>query len=92
MLSAAYEQAKEADRMKTAFLHNMTDQMLPPIDDIRKDVSIMCQQLNDADQKVFGQLVDDIQQKGKVVTVLLNHLLEVSEKAKNPETAHEETI
>ena len=92
VLSAAYEQAKEADRMKTAFLHNMTDQMLAPIDDIRQDVGILCGQLHDIDQQAVDQVVDDIQQKGKVVTVLLNHLLEVSEKAKNPETAHEETI
>ena len=89
VLSAAYEQAKEADRMKTAFLHNMTDQMLAPIDDIKQDVGILCGQLHDIDQQAVDQVVDDIQQKGKVVTVLLNHLLEVSEKAKNPETAHE---
>lgn len=89
VLSAAYEQAKEADRMKTAFLHNMTDQMLAPIDDIKQDVGILCGQLHDIDQQAVDQVVDDIQQKGKVVTVLLNHLLEVSEKAKNTETAHE---
>ena len=31
-LKAAYEQAQKADRMKTAFLHNMTNQMLGPAD------------------------------------------------------------
>lgn len=89
VLSAAYEQAKEADRMKTAFLHNMTDQMLAPIDDMKKDVAILCDQLTVLEQEEFNSVVDDIQQQGKVVTVLLNNLLKVSQDTPKTETAHE---
>lgn len=89
VLSTAYEQAKEADRMKTAFLHNMTDQMLVPIADMKKDVAILCDQLTVLEQEEFNSVVDDIQQQGKVVTVLLNNLLKVSQDTPKTETAHE---
>lgn len=92
VLSAAYSQAKEADRMKTAFLHNMTDQMLAPIDDIQKDVDIMCRQVRDINQMAFDRVTDDIQVKGKAVTVLLNNLLEASQNPKTTEATHEETV
>ena len=40
-LRIAYEKAQKADRMKTAFLHNMTNQMLEPAEAISKDVEAL---------------------------------------------------
>lgn len=79
-LHIAYKQAKKGDRVKTAFLHNMTDQMLKPAYAIQKDVEA----LNDYDKTTstvsVGQLVDDIQQNGTTITQILNNLINMSEK------------
>ena len=56
----------------------MTDQMLHPVGVIEKDVNVLATQATDAE--TTKQLVEDIQQQGKVVTELLNHLLEVSQE------------
>lgn len=78
VLTKSYDRVKEADRLKTAFLHNMTDQMIHPVGIIEKDVNVLATQATDAE--TTKQLVEDIQQQGKVVTELLNHLLEVSQE------------
>ena len=43
VLREAYERSKEADKMKTDFLHNMSDQMLAPISAINMDVGALQQ-------------------------------------------------
>lgn len=80
VLSQAYEQAKEADRMKTAFLHNMSNQMSPPVSVITKDVTTLSQHCHTIGKADASRLVDEIQQQGKVITDLLNDLLGRSEK------------
>ena len=76
VLRRSYDQAQEADRMKTAFLHHMTDQMMPPVNDISMDVD----NLTGASPEETVRLTEDIQQKGKKVTELLNTLLQKSEE------------
>ena len=77
-LNNAYERAKEADRMKTAFLHNMSDQMIAPVVSIVDDVNLLHEhQLNVAPEKA-GPAVSDIQKQGMRVTELLNDLLTMS--------------
>lgn len=77
-LAAAYEQAKEGDRMKTAFLHNMSDQMLPPVEAMAKDVAALCQGGDSLSAQEVDERVDNIQRQGKLVTKLLNDLLTTS--------------
>ena len=79
VLEEAYEQAKEGDRMKTAFLHNMTNQMTAPVNNICNDVLLLCNQSEETEAEKTASTVSDILQKGKVVTVLLNDLLDVSQ-------------
>ncbi|MBQ8154362.1 MAG: HAMP domain-containing protein [Prevotella sp.] len=76
VLAASYDRAKEAERVKTAFLHNMTDQMIPPVKTIERSVVELFEQQQSREQ--MAQLVGEIQTQGKVVTELLNHLLQVS--------------
>ncbi|MBP3845919.1 MAG: hypothetical protein J6E48_12395, partial [Prevotella sp.] len=78
VLTKSYDRVKETDRLKTAFLHNMTDQMIHPVGVIEKDVNVLATQTTDSE--TTEQLVGEIQQQGKVVTELLNHLLEVSQE------------
>ena len=73
-LSQAYEEAQKADRMKTAFLHNMTNQMIEPSLSIDRDVNSLLEG--------GGNVVDNIQMNGKRITDLLNNLLNMSDEEK----------
>ena len=84
-LNAAYNQAQKADRMKTAFLHNMTNQMIGPAEAIDRDVSALC---NDkVGNQDISQLSDDIQQKGNTIAELLDNLINISADERRKEVA-----
>ena len=76
-LRVAYNEAQKADRMKTAFLHNMTNQMVKPAESINSDVDALC---NDPDAATRSQLADNIQVNGKTITELLNNLIKISDE------------
>lgn len=84
-LNAAYNQAQKADRMKTAFLHNMTNQMIGPAEAIEKDVNALCND-NTGNQNI-NQLSDDIQQNGSTIAELLDNLINISADEKRKEVA-----
>ena len=84
-LRKAYDQAKKADRMKTSFLHNMTNQMMEPAVAIEKDVLQLCSQ-SDRDT---AQLVSDVQKKGKAITELLKNLISMSDDEMRKEADHD---
>ena len=73
-LQKAYSEAKKADRMKTAFLHNMTNQMQEPAEAIDRDVNAMLEGGADT--------ADDIQNNSNRITELLNNLLNMSDEEK----------
>jgi HAMP domain-containing protein len=79
-LQATYEQAQAAERMKTNFLYNMSDQMMEPVDGIRKRVLTISDPSKQLTEEETDQLVDGIQQRGEKVTALLNQLIVESEK------------
>ena len=88
-LRSAYEQAQRANRLKTSFLHNMTDQMLSPANAIYKDVNDLCNPKESEEKEDTKQLADDIQRQGKTIAELLNNLLHVSEEETGKEVDHE---
>lgn len=75
-LQAAYKQARKADRMKTAFLHNMTNQMVAPAETIYKDVH----ELSDGENPDMISLTNDIVIKGNAIANLLDNLIIVSDE------------
>lgn len=79
-LQATYEQAQAAERMKTNFLYNMSDQMMAPVEGIRKRVQTISNTNGKLTEEETTQLVDGIQQRGEKVTALLNQLISESEK------------
>ena len=87
-LKKAYNDIKKADRMKTAFLHNMTNQMINPAAQINKDVSTMCTREESAEQMV--NLAENIQKNGDTITKLLNDLIDMSEEEMRKEDAYED--
>jgi methyl-accepting chemotaxis protein len=86
-LRIAYEKAQKADRMKTAFLHNMTNQMITPAAQIDKDVSTMFASTTSTDS-MLG-LTEDVQKNGEAITKLLNDLINMSEEEMRKEDSYE---
>ena len=84
-LNVAYNQAQKADRMKTAFLHNMTNQMIGPAEAIEKDVNALCS--GNAENQDIVYLSDDIQKNGGAIAELLDNLISVSADEKRKEVA-----
>ena len=79
-LREALIQAQKADRMKTSFLHNMTNQMIIPSETILKDVEKLCDASRENAVKEINQLVVEIQDKGNFIADLLNNLLRLSDE------------
>ena len=86
-LRVAYHQAQAADRLKTSFLHNMTNQMLSPVQLISERVNDLWH-LETMKPEAVDKMADDIQKEGEVITDLLNHLLELSREAMGKEEHH----
>lgn len=79
ILHTAYNEAQEANRLKTSFLHNMTDQMIAPVNSIEKNVQTLRDHMHDIEQEEANRLTDDIQSQGNTITDLLNSLLDISQ-------------
>ena len=79
-LSIAYKQAQKADRIKTAFLHNMTNQMLEPSEAIYKDVDVLCDPDRKTNRQETAKLVNDILQNGNTIADLLKNLINMSDE------------
>ena len=79
-LQQTYEQAQEAERMKTNFLYNMTNEMTTPVNNISHDVKTISIRCNDMEEDETNRLVKDIQRHGDKVTGLLNQLISDSER------------
>ena len=79
VLRAAYDQAKKADRLKTSFLHNMTNQMLAPAKSIDKDVKALSELGKTTTADSISWLVDDIKQNGDTIAELLRNLINMSD-------------
>ena len=80
-LRSVYEQAQKADRMKTSFLHNMTNQMIGPAEAIVRDVAALSDNSQDR-QHDTGRLVGDIHSNGNTITDLLKNLINISDDEK----------
>ena len=88
-LKVAYNEAQKADRIKTAFLHNMTNQMIAPTNAISKDVEILCGTCGKGGRQDITLLADDIQQNGHTITELLKNLINMSDDEIRKEEAYE---
>ena len=89
VLRKAYEKAQEADRMKTSFLHYMTNQMTEPSDAIDKSVSELCNNYNSITLKEANREVDMIQKQSHTIIDVLNHMLYAADNDTGKEVAHE---
>ena len=73
--------------MKTAFLHNMTNQMIAPAEAIEQDITLLCDSSQVKDKETASRLVTSIQQHGDTIAQLLKNLLNISDEEKGKEVA-----
>lgn len=89
VLREAYNRAQEASRMKTAFLHHMTNQMVAPSDAINNSVSNLCNNYQELSLQEADHEVENIQQQSKAIIDLVNTLIRTAENETGKEAAHE---
>ena len=81
-LKMAYEQAREADKMKDAVILNMSDRMEQSVKVIHATVAEFRQHVADMDAEECRHMADKIQQHTEITTELLNNLLDIADKKK----------
>ena len=84
-LSEAHEHIKEADRVKTAFLQNMTDQMDNPVREISFLVSDLKAHYDEMSHEEIVELANQMEAHTDTVTSLLSRMLEVATKGEEKE-------
>ena len=89
VLKKAYEQAVKADRVKTYFLHHMTDQMIGPADKIDKNVTSLCNDYQTISIENADQKVTTIQQQTQAILNLVDSLMYTADNAIRKEDSHE---
>ena len=75
-LQAAYEQAKEADRVKERFLSNMTEQMTRSVGSITTLTETVCNDYKDLSRADMVKLQIQILNDTETVTLLLQKMLD----------------
>ena len=78
-LVKASELAREDDRMKTAVINNMTDQMLNPINAIAEENELIRREYKSLSEDEMAQHVDRMLENTETVTRLLNQILDASD-------------
>ncbi len=78
-LVKASELAREDDRMKTAVINNMTDQMLNPINAIAEENELIRREYKNLSEDEMAQHVDRMLENTETVTRLLNQILDASD-------------
>ena len=77
-LRAAREKVRKADRLKSVFIHNMTDQMVPPVKKIDTLVNTIYKEHTHLTHEEVARMVSEMSEHTKTVTRLLDKTIEVS--------------
>lgn len=78
-LEEAYSKAKQADNMKMAVLHNMTNQMLSPAATIYECVDSLNSHADSLSPKETDRRTELLEQQSEAITELLTNLLNTSQ-------------
>ena len=88
-LQQANKKAQEADSMKTAFLHQMTNQMLVPADTLNNHVATLCNNYHTISQEDAAHEIEVIHKQGKTIIELLSQMIHSANKETGKEDADE---
>ena len=86
----ANEMAKEADRVKTAFINNMTDQMAEPVSIIAAESDLIREGHKHFTAEEMTAHVDKMVENTELITRLLNQLLDASQQGAPSTLSNEE--
>ena len=84
-LRAAHERIEEANKVKSAFLQNMSDQMIEPVNEISRLVTEVREHHTEMRQEQIVQLANEVDAHTQTVTDLLTKMVEVSTKKQEGE-------
>jgi methyl-accepting chemotaxis protein len=88
-LRAAYGRVEESDRLKTSFLHYITNQMAVPAESIDRSVTTLCNNYRDIDKDEINKQVDNIERKSEALVELLNHMAHFTDTETGKEADHD---
>lgn len=77
-LRVAREKVREADRLKSVFVHNMTGQMVQPVTRIHTLVDTISKEHSHLDHEEVAEIVNEMAEHTRSVTQLLDKTIEVS--------------
>lgn len=89
VLNKAYKRSQEADKMKTSFLHFMTNQMTEPSEIIDRSVTNLCNNYSNISLEEVDHEISTIKTQSETIIDLLNHMLQAAESETGKEEAHE---
>jgi methyl-accepting chemotaxis protein len=89
ILRASFGKTEEADRMRTSFLHYMTNQMALPSESIDRSVTTLCNNYQDIAKDEIEKEVTNIERKSETIVELLNHMAHFTEMEDGKEADHE---
>jgi methyl-accepting chemotaxis protein len=89
ILRASFGKTEEADRMRTSFLHYMTNQMALPSESIDRSVTTLCNNYHDITKEEIEKQVTNIERKSETLVELLNHMAHFTEMEEGKEADHE---
>jgi methyl-accepting chemotaxis protein/sigma-B regulation protein RsbU (phosphoserine phosphatase) len=89
-LQKAYGQTKGSDRMKTTFLHYMTNQMTIPSDAIDRSITTLCNNYRDISIQEVEHNVDTILQQSNAIIDVLDRMLHTADNESGKERDNEE--
>ena len=79
-LEVTYKLAKEADRIKDAFIQNMTSTIERPVKDICSIIQHCCDNLSQIDEDHCSRMTAEIKQNANATTQMLDQLINVADK------------
>ena len=83
------EPVPHTDRMKSTFLHYISNQMIVPGDLIDKSVTKLCNNYHNANMKEIEQEIKVIKQQSTEMLKLLGHIIEAVQMESGKEGSHE---
>ena len=91
-LTLARDQAQEADRMKTAFIQNVSHQIRTPLNAVSGFSTILANQIDELADDERQDLARRIEHSAAIITNSLNHLITLSDVDSTNRDSNSETI
>ena len=91
-LTTARDKAQEADRMKTAFIQNVSHQIRTPLNAVSGFSTILANQIDELADDERQDLARRIEHSAAIITNSLNHLITLSDVDSTNMDSHSETI